>query len=366
MPSVGLLKPYPPYMEFTMIARSDAACFVGIDLHKDTLTACVLRGTDREVTYVKLACKCRERIRSFFSALPQPSVVAIETVGFYRWLWAELEPLTGQLVLCDARGARALAGRRIKTDREDALNVALLLADGRLPLAWAPPENVQVLRNWTRHRNGLTRQHAKVLHHVKSTLNRLNFPGPVRLDAAALQRYLLAGVERFTADDLTMLWRHQRRLVEIEQDRAQSERRISELMRAPEFSRLRELLESVPGVGLVTAATVIAEIGDFSRFPDSKAIGRYAGLAPTVYASGNSSRLGHISKTGAPDLRWVLQQAAWTAIRCDAGFKKTWLRIAKTAGKKAAAVAVARKILVLMWTLQRKDEPYKSRDPVAA
>ena len=349
-----------------MIARSDAACFVGIDLHKDTLTACVLRGTDREVTYVKLACKCRERIRSFFSALPQPSVVAIETVGFYRWLWAELEPLTGQLVLCDARGARALAGRRIKTDREDALNVALLLADGRLPLAWAPPENVQVLRTWTRHRNGLTRQHAKVLHHVKSTLNRLNFPGPVRLDAAALQRYLLAGVERFTADDLTMLWQHQRRLVEIEQDRAQSERRISELMRAPEFSRLRQLLESVPGVGLVTAATVIAEIGDFSRFPDSKAIGRYAGLTPTVYASGNSSRLGHISKTGAPDLRWVLQQAAWTAIRCDAGFKKTWLRIAKTAGKKAAAVAVARKILVLMWTLQRKDEPSKSRDPVAA
>jgi transposase len=353
-------------MEFTMVARSDAACFVGIDLHKDTLTACIVRRTDREVTYKKIACKCRDQVRAFFSSLPRPSVVAIETVGFYRWLWTELEPLTDQLVLCDARGARALAGRRIKTDREDALNVALLLADGRLPLAWAPPENVQVLRTWTRHRNGLTRQHAKVLHHVKSTLNRLNFPGPVRLDAAGLQRYLLAGVERFTADDLTMLWQHQRRLVEIEQDRAQSERRISELMRGREFSRLREILESVPGVGLVTSATVLAEIGDFSRFPDSKAIGRYAGLTPTVYASGNSSRLGHISKTGSPDLRWVLQQAAWTAIRCDAGFKKTWLRIAKTAGKKAAAVAVARKILVLMWTLQRKDEPYKSRDPVAA
>jgi transposase len=240
------------------------------------------------VSYVKIACKCRDQIRSFFASLPQPSAVAIETVGFYRWLWRELEPL-----------------------------------------AWAPPENVQVLRNWTRHRNGLTRQHAKVLHHVKSTLNRLNFPGPARLDAAALQRYLLAGVERFSADDVTMLWQHQRRLIEIEQDRAQSERRINELMRAPEFAR-------------------------------------YAGLAPTVYASGNSSRLGHISKTGAPDLRWVLQQAAWTAIRCDAGLKKTWLRIAKTAGKKAAAVAIARKILVLMWTLVRKDEPYKSREPVAA
>ncbi|MFM7290006.1 MAG: transposase [Planctomycetia bacterium] len=163
-----------------------------------------------------------------------------------------------------------------------------------------------------------------------------------------------------------MLWQHQRRLVEIEQDRAPSERRLSELMRAPEFARLRAILESLPGVGLVVSATAIAEIGDFSRFPDSKAIGRYAGLAPTVYASGNSSRLGRISKTGSPDLRGALQQAVWTAIRCDAGFKKTWLRIAKTAGKKAAAVAIARKILVLMWTLVRKDELYKAREPVAA
>ncbi len=118
-----------------MIARSDAACFVGVDLHKDTLTACVVRRTDREVTYKKIVCKCRDQVREFFSSLPRPSVVAIETVGFYRWLWTELEPLVDQLVLCDARGARALAGRRIKTDREDALNVALLLADGRLPLA---------------------------------------------------------------------------------------------------------------------------------------------------------------------------------------------------------------------------------------
>ncbi|MFM7290007.1 MAG: hypothetical protein ACKO6B_02105 [Planctomycetia bacterium] len=60
--------------------------------------------------------------------------------------------------------------------------------------------------------------------------------------SSALNRYLLAGVERFTVDDLTMLWQHQRRLVEIAQDRAQSERRISELMRAPECTRLREAL----------------------------------------------------------------------------------------------------------------------------
>jgi len=353
-------------MEFTMIARSDAACFVGIDLHKDTLTACTIVAKDREVAYRKISCVAREKVREFLANPTVSSVLAIETVGFYRWLWMEAEPIVDQVVLADARGCRALAGRRIKTDREDALNVAELLMTGRLPMAWAPPGNIQRVRNLTRHRVGLSRDHAKTLHRVKSIMNRLNRPGPARMDAAGLQRYLLASVDRIEADDLTVLWQHQRRLVEVEQDRSAIDRRIIDLMRADGFRRLRTILESIPGVGLVVSATAIAEIGDFSRFPDSKAIGRYAGLTPTGYASADKNRLGRICKTGSPDLRWALQQAAWTAIRCDPDIKKTWLKISKTAGKKAAAVAIARKILVLMWTLVRKDELYKAREPVAA
>lgn len=123
------------------------------------------------------------------------------------------------------------------------------------------------------------------------------------MDAAGLQRYLLASVDRIEADDLTVLWQHQRRLVEVEQDRSAIDRRIIDLMRADEFRRLHTILESIPGVGLVVSATAIAEIGDFSRFPDSKAIGRYAGLTPTGYASADKNRLGRICKTGSPDLR---------------------------------------------------------------
>ena len=136
-------------MEFTMIARSDAACFVGIDLHKDKLTACTIVAKDREVAYRKISCVAREKVRESLAGLPRPSVVAIETVGFYRWLWMEAEPIVDQVVLADARGCRALAGRRIKTDREDALNVAELLMTGRLPMAWAPPGNIQRVRNLT-------------------------------------------------------------------------------------------------------------------------------------------------------------------------------------------------------------------------
>jgi len=105
---------------------------VGVDLHKDTLAACVYCGCCGEVSYRKIPCKCRRQVLEFFSLLPRPHTVAIEAVGFYRWLWE----IAGRRRGAPGPGrtqTRALAGRRLKTDQEDALNVAQLLAAGRRP-----------------------------------------------------------------------------------------------------------------------------------------------------------------------------------------------------------------------------------------
>ena len=163
---------------------------LGIDLHKDTFTVCMFCPCCGEIRFQKFACKNRLRIIEFFSNLPRPHTVAIEAVGFYRWLWDLLEPIVEKLVLADATAARALAGRRLKTDREDAQNVAELLAAGRLPVAYAPPLEVQILKDQTRHRNQLSRLHARVLHQVKSLMNANNRPGPARLQSEGLIRYL--------------------------------------------------------------------------------------------------------------------------------------------------------------------------------
>jgi transposase len=334
------------------------AC-VGIDLHKDTMTICVVvRGTG-ETTYRKIACKNRDQIAEFFRALPRPHTVAIETVGFYRWLWELLEPIAEKLVLCDATQARALAGRCLKTDREDAANVAELLLAGRLPMAYAPPQEVQALRDWTRQRNRLSRAHARALHGVKSIMNANNRPGSARLDSAGLHRYLKACGDLLPERHVKMLWQHQRELSLLEEEIGASEREITRRLESPTFADAARLLYTAPGVGPVVAATVLAEIGDFHRFPDGKAIGRYAGLAPRLYNSGGKERHGHISKTGPTDLRWVLQQAAWTAIRCDETIKAQWLKMARGGNKKAAAVGIARKLLVILWHMVTTNTEYR-------
>src|SRR5574337_1160825 len=184
-------EPSTPYMEILGMERLlNHQWSVGVDLHKDTLTACVFCGCCGEYSFQKIATKCRRQIADYFAGLPRPHTVAIESVGFYRWLWEMLEPVVERLVLADATQARALAGRRIKTDREDSLNIAQLLAAGRLPTSYAPPLEVQILRDVTRHRNGFSRQHARILHRVKSIMNANNRPGPARLGSDGLIRYL--------------------------------------------------------------------------------------------------------------------------------------------------------------------------------
>jgi transposase len=334
---------------------------VGIDLHKDTLTVCVLCRCCGEHRWQKLPCKCRSQIVDYFAALPRPHTVAIEAVGFYRWLWETLEPLVEKLVLADATQARALAGRRLKTDREDAFHVAELLAAGLLPTSYAPPLEVQMLRDATRHRSGFSRQHARVLCRVKSIMNANNRPGPARLQSDGLIRYLRGQGEKLPARHVAMLWDCVDQLALAERQIDQAERLIAELIQNPTFAADYVRLVSFPGVALVAAAAILAEVGDFRRFRDAKAMGRYAGLNPRVFASGGKQREGRIAKTGSPHLRWMLQQVAWTAIRTDENVKRVFLRIAKRAGRKAAAVAVARKLLTWMWAAIVKGEVYHSR-----
>jgi transposase len=181
------------------------------------------------------------------------------------------------------------------------------------------------------------------------------------LESDGLIRYLKGQGEKLPARHVAMLWQCVDHLALLEQHIGQAERTIAELVKLPAFTVDYVRLLTFPGVAMVTAATVLGEVGDFRRFPDAKAVGRYAGLNPRVFASGGKQRTGHIAKTGSPHLRWILQQAAWTAIRTDDEVKRVFLRIAKRSGKKAAAVAVARKLLTWMWAAVRQGETYKRR-----
>lgn len=344
---------------------TDKLC-VGIDLHKDSLFVVGLDPRTGAILEQRLACKCREQIVGYFKALPRPHIVAIESVGFYRWLWDLLEPIVDELVLADATQCRALAGRRIKTDREDALNVAELVAAGRLPRAWAPPSDLAALRDVTRHRHYLSRQHARVLHRVKSIMAQVNRPGPDRLKAAGLMRYVKAQRDKLPGHLVSQLEMTVDELILLERQLDGIDVQLKATLSTDRFADQAKRLMSFPGVKWVLAGTILAEVGDFGRFDHRDGLTRYAGLNPRLFSSADTVRTGRIAKTGSRELRWALVQAAWVAVRCDSHYRRIWLRIRQRTDGKRAIIAIARRLLLTMRATERTATTYQSPIPQTA
>lgn len=118
------------------------------------------------------------------------------------------------------------------------------------------------------------------------------------------------------------------------------------------------------GVGPVGAAAVWAAIGDPTRFRSPKGVTRYGGLDPSVYQSGERSSRGHISKNGSPTLRRLLIQVAYQVARRDTGpLGAFFARKQKQLGTQRAAVALARKVLIVAWRMLCTHELYRGVEP---
>ncbi len=118
------------------------------------------------------------------------------------------------------------------------------------------------------------------------------------------------------------------------------------------------LLVQLPGVNLVTAMALLAAIGDISRFEKAPKLVGYAGLGARIHDSGQSTRRGRITKTGRKDLRWAMVEIARSAVRSHPHWQADYERLWPRLGKKKAVVAVARKLLVVVWhvlTYERVD-----------
>jgi transposase len=123
------------------------------------------------------------------------------------------------------------------------------------------------------------------------------------------------------------------------------------------------ILTSIPGVGFIGASTLIAEIGNINDFENADKLTKWAGLTPSVYQSANVTRTGSITKQGSRHIRWILVELAHMAIRSPGQIKTFFERLMPKKGYKKAIVAVARKMLRIVWHLLVFNEVYKDVVP---
>lgn len=325
---------------------------VGCDLHTRKQQVAVLRTETGEVWEQELL-HAGDAVERFYAALPRPVTVGIETTGYALWFHELMQQLGHTLLVGEAAQIRAMVVRKTKTDRRDARHLRDLLQHDRFPTVWVPDPATRDQRALVTHRLRLVRMRTMLkngLHAIalnrRLTLGRslLTQRGLVQLRALALPPHT---AHRRDESLELLAWLTAR----IDALDAQ----IAQLAAADPRATL---LATHPGVGALTALTTVLILGPPTRFPSSKHVVSYVGLAPTLRASADTYHLGQITKQGSRVLRWVLGQAAPLAARIDPDLKRLYFTLLHRRGRSKAKVAIARKLLVRLYIMLRDQIDY--------
>jgi transposase len=332
--------------------------YVGVDLHKKTIVLCVMNQDLKVLQRRTFACCEVETIVAFFKGLG-PFQIVVEATASYEWFVALIEPFAQKVVLANPKKLRVIAESTKKTDKLDAQVLAEFLTRAMIPQAHRPTPRVREHRTLVRHRQYL-KQCATALK-IKIRLMFANYNAD-RKDLftpkgweAALKGIKFSDSDRFVLDQLHADWTFLEGQI---RDLSKQLKTFAESAPARE-AEARAKLATIRGVGPVTIDVVVSELGDVSRFKSSKAVTAYAGLAPCVRQSGGKKGkdLG-ITKEGSPLLRWALVEASWRVVNQSAAWQRIYERIKKRAGGKKAIVAVARRLLCVMYAMLRDGTNY--------
>jgi transposase len=272
-----------------------------------------------------------------------------------------IEPHVARVVLANPKAVKGITRAGAKTDKIDARTLAKLLAGGFLPAVWLPDEQTRVLRRRISVRAQLVRQRTRAKNQVHATLTR-NLKGkpPVSdLFGTRGRRWLAA--QELPSDEQETVAACLRQIAFLDDEIGLIERALAEQVLAS--TEMRRLL-TLPGVNFVSAAALLAAIGDIGRFPSARQLVSYLGLDPRVSQSGaEPARHGRISKQGPGETRHVLVEAAWHTSRAPGPLRAFHQRIAGRRGGNIATVAVARKLAVIAWHMLSRGEDYAFARP---
>jgi len=302
-----------------------------------------------------------EDLRAWAATLEGSDEIALEATTNSDAIATMLRPLVRRVVVSNPRKTRAIAEAKVKTDKVDARILAQLLAPDFLPETWVADDRTRMLRRLVMRRTYLVKQCTRLKNQVHAILARNLVPTCPHADlfSGVGRRWLATQTlpvdERRSVDALLrQLGFHGDELAEVERDiaiEAIDDRIVARLM-------------TVPGIDVTVAISIVAAVGNFSRFDSPDRLASYLGLNPRVRQSGNSPAVhGRITKAGPAQARGMLVEAAFSASRAPGPLRAFYRRVKERRGFQVATVATARKMAVLCWHLVTNGEDYAFARP---
>jgi transposase len=331
---------------------------IGMDIHRSFAQVAILEG-DQFIKELRVDL-VHDRIIKFAKTLTLEDEVVIETTGNSAALERLLRPYVKRVAIANPRLVRAIAYARVKTDKIDARVLAKLHASGFLPEIWIADDDTQRRRRQTTERLGVLEQAVRTKGRIHAILHANLIPKySGHLFGKAGKKWL--GSLPLPDDERTILTRLVDELERITTQLADLDKTIAR--ESLEDARAVRMM-TIPGIGPIVASTVLASIGDISRFPTPEKLSSYFGLTPRIRQSGDRpARHGRISKQGNVAARKMLVEAAWSAKLAPGPLRAFFNRVQKTRGAPAAAVATARKLAVMIWHVLTSDADYAYARP---
>jgi len=331
----------------------------GLDVHKKQVQLAELTTEGRLVRSAEFPAT-PEGLSTFAATLRPTDEIALEATTNTWAIHDALAPHVAKVAIANPLKVRLIADAHLKTDAVDATVLAQLHRTHFLPEVWVPDPSTRRWRSLVAHRQELTKVQTMWKNRVHSILHRNLVTAPPVGDLFGVRgRRWLTSVA-LPADQRLQLDSSLRLLDATRADRDQLDAVLS---REAHGEPRMALLLSVPGLDLATAMTLLAAIGDVARFDDPKKLVGYLGLCPRVYQSADHSYHGRITKAGSASARWMAIQAANLLVRTPSPFQHWFRKLKKTKGHNIAIVAVARKLVVLVWHMLTNGEPYRYAQP---
>ncbi|MFC7539202.1 IS110 family transposase [Siccirubricoccus deserti] len=329
-----------------------------MDIHRSFAQVAVLE--NGEITRQLRVDLLHGPVIEFVQTLSREDDVVLEATGNSAAVERLIRPHVRRVVVANSRLVRAIAYARVKTDKIDATLLAKLHASGFLPEVWVADDTTLAKRRLIAERMGVLEQLVRTKGRIQSILHSNLIPrykghlfgkaGRKWLDGLPLPNEERALLERLVKE----LERVSGQLAELDQVMA------AKALDDPQAKRLM----TIPGVSYVVASTVLASIGDVSRFETPQKLSSYFGLTPKVRQSGDGpARHGRISKQGNSAARKMLVEAAWSAKTAPGPLRAFFVRVQKKRGSGAAAVATARKLAVMIWHVLTSEQEYTFARP---
>lgn len=329
---------------------------IGMDLHQRETQLCI-RAANGALVERRIATT-RERLTAVFGRRP-PARILLEASTESEWVAQHLEALGHEVIVADPNFAPMYATRtrRTKTDRRDARALLGALEVSAYRRAYRTSAARRHVRAELAVRDTLVRMRARCVTLARTLARRDGLRPPASTPEVALAR--ITALEALTPTLAQELAPLAAVVAPLTAEIRAADARLAAVV-AADAAVAR--LVTMPQIGPVTATAVVATLDDITRFRSAHRVEAYVGLVPSEQSSGERRHRGAITKTGNTRVRWLLIEAAWRVLhsrQAALARLRDWARgVAARRGKRVAVVALARRMLGVLFAMWRDQVPY--------